>query len=132
MQESEIAVCARVGSGRSRWVGRTIYTFYDLEPLEWIGGSGTSPLEVALPGGVVGDVGLAVFDTPHRLHEGEEVVIFARRSTKHGALSPIASADAILPVVRDPKLHGRHVLLKGRSTPLGGFIREARQAGGRR
>lgn len=77
---SEAVVYGRVLSLVPHWddAHETIFTTVTVQPLGYMKGDlGFDKIEFEMPGGVVGDVGLAVSDVPE-FEVGEEVVLFLR------------------------------------------------------
>ncbi len=96
--DSSVIVRGRVIKGEPRWVGRVIYTFYDVAVEETIKGLPHKTVSVAVPGGALGKVQLIVPQAP-KLANGEGLVFFGRKFKVDGsAYQPTGALAGLIPV----------------------------------
>ncbi len=76
---SDAVVRGRVARVTSRWIGRRIFSFAEVDAATVWRGSSQSRVTVITPGGVVGNIGQQV-DGAASFGEGEEVVLFLARA----------------------------------------------------
>jgi hypothetical protein len=76
---SDAVVRGRVASVTSRWVGKRIYTFAEVETASVWRGSVPARVTVVTPGGVVGGIGQRA-DGAALFAGGEDVVVFLARA----------------------------------------------------
>jgi hypothetical protein len=129
-QRAELAGHGFVTAKRAAWVGRVIYTLYDLSVQETLKGAPRISVVVAVPGGALGNVRLMVPGAPD-LQIGEQVVFFT--TTLQGTtFTPVGTFDGIVPVRRGgPAGAGLTVSPRGAPESLDAFLEEVRRLGGR-
>jgi hypothetical protein len=128
-QRAALAGHGFVTAKRAAWIGRVIYTLYDVSVQETLKGAPRISVVVAVAGGALGNVRLMVPGAPD-LQLGEEVVFFA--TTLQGTtFTPVGTFDGIVPVRRGPAGSGRIVSPRGAPESLDAFLEEVRRLGGR-
>ena len=104
-----------------------IYTEYNLIVQETLKGSALSSITVALPGGSIGNVALAIPGTP-QLATGNEIVFFGEGLTGQGSFKPVGIFDGIVPVQQGVGV-ATTVSPRGRPEDLDDFLDEVRDLG---
>jgi hypothetical protein len=129
-QRAGLVVHGFVTSKSTAWIGRVIYTLYDVSVQETLKGPPRTSVVVAVAGGARGNVRLTVPGAPD-LQNGEELVVFAA-ALQGATFTPIGTVDG---VVRVHPGNGRGssatVAPRGRPEPLEDFLQEVRGHGGR-
>ena len=124
-RRADLVVHGLVTGRTTTWVGRVIYTLYDISVLETLKGAPRTTVSVAVVGGARGNVRLTVPGAPD-LQNAEQVVIFAR--TLQGAtFTPIGTFDGVIRVRQGNG--GATVAPRGRPEDLNAFLQEVRQGG---
>jgi hypothetical protein len=87
VERSDVVAKVVVRAHRAEWIGQRILTFYDVDVVElWRGTpalTNASHLEIALPGGVVGDLGQKVAGTPSLVDGASYVLCLGKASAPH-------------------------------------------------
>ena len=124
-RRADLVVHGLVTGRSTTWVGRVIYTLYDVSVLETLKGAPRTSVSVAVVGGARGNVRLTVPGAPD-LQNGEQLVVFAR--TLQGAtFTPVGTFDGVISVL--PGNGGATVAPRGRPEPLDAFLQEVRAGG---
>ena len=97
-----------LGDSTTAWVGRKIYTFYDLIVSETIKGESETKITVAVPGGSKGKVASIWAGAP-KLATGDEIVFFGKRFGQGPAFVAHGLFSGFLQVRTDP-VSGRSVV----------------------
>jgi hypothetical protein len=125
-RRADLVVHGSVTARSTVWIGRVIYTVYDVLVQETLKGAPRTTVSVAVVGGARGNVRLSVPGAPD-LQNGEQVVIFAA-PLQGATFTPIGTFDGI---VRVRQGNGAATVApRGRPEPLDDFLQEVR-AGGR-
>ena len=125
-RRADLVVHGSVTARSTVWIGRVIYTVYDVLVQETLKGAPRTTVSVAVVGGARGNVRLSVPGAPD-LQNGEQVVIFAA-PLQGATFTPIGTFDGI---VRVRQGNGAATVApRGRPEPLDDFLQELR-AGGR-
>ena len=106
IQQSTAIVHVKVASSSASMRGRNIYTVYQLQTLETL--KGTAPAEVAVPGGIAGNIRQEVAGAP-TLKVGGEYVIFLWTSGS-GLTQVIGLSQGLFNVAQD--VSGNAVLVR--------------------
>ncbi len=124
-RRANLVVHGFVTGRTTTWVGRVIYTLYDVSVQETLKGAPRTSVSVAVVGGARGNVRLTVPGAPD-LQNGEQVVIFA---TPHqgATFTPVGTFDGIVRVRQGNG--GATVSPRGRPEPLDAFLQEVRAGG---
>ena len=126
---AELVVHGFVTAKRAAWIGRVVYTHYDVSVQETLKGAPRTSVVVAVAGGALGNVRLMVPGTPD-LQIGEQLVFFA--TTLQGStFTPVGTFDGIVPVRRSAAGAGLTVAPRGKPESLDAFLEEVRTLGGR-
>ncbi len=97
--DSSLILRGRVVGSEPRWVGKVIYTFYDVAVQETLKGSMRPTVSVAVPGGALGSVQLIVPQAP-ALSNGDELVFFGRAfAGERSSFEPTGSFAGLMPIV---------------------------------
>jgi hypothetical protein len=116
-----------VSKGQVKWIGRTIYTEYDLNVQETLKGPARNHLTVALQGGTIGNVELVIPGRP-QLADGDEIVFFGERFDSGSSFTPVGTFDGIV-AVSHGRGKGTTVALRGKPEDLDAFLDEVRGLG---
>jgi hypothetical protein len=126
-QRAGLVVHGFVTSKSTTWIGRVIYTLYDVSVQETLKGAPRTSVVVAVPGGARGNVRLTVPGAPD-LQNGEQLIVFA--TTLQGAtVTPIGTFDGLVRVLQANG--GATVSPRGKPESLDAFLQEVRAQGGR-
>ncbi len=126
-QRATVIVRAIVADSETKWIGRVIYTEYNLVVQETLKGSALSSITVALRGGSIGNVALAIPGTP-QLATGNEIVFFGESLNGQASFKPVGIFDGIIPVQQGVGL-ATTVAPRGRPENLDDFLDEVRALG---
>jgi hypothetical protein len=129
-RRADLIVHGFVTAKRSEWIGRVLYTLYDVAVQETVKGTPRSNVVVAVVGGARGNVRLTVPGAPD-LQAGEQVVLFAA-PLQGNTLTPVGTFDGIVRVRQANGRSGATVAPRGRPESLDAFLDEVRTLGGRR
>lgn len=128
-RRADLIVHGFVTARTTAWIGRVIYTLYDVSVQETLKGAPRTSVVVAVAGGGRGNVRLTVPGAPD-LQNGEQLVVFA--TTLQGAtFTPIGIFDGVVRVRQGNGDSGATVSPRGRSESLDAFLEEVRAQGGR-
>ena len=126
--QSDVIVRGIVSSKEPKWVGRVIYTHYDLVVQETIHGQAQSSLTVAVLGGAVGNIQLAVPDAPN-LNVGDEIVFFGQSFEGQPSFKPVGLGAGVVSVTPGFGSSGvSTVSPRGKPESLGDFLEEVRSS----
>jgi hypothetical protein len=78
-----------------------IYTFYNLSVWETLQGRASSGVVMAVPGGVLGNVQLAVPEAP-KISDGDEVVLFGKEFQGQSTFTPVGRFDGLITTREGP------------------------------
>jgi hypothetical protein len=118
-----------VTTERTAWIGRVIYTLYDVSVQETLKGTPRTSVVVAVAGGARGNVRLRVPGAPD-LQSGEQLVLFA--TTLQGTtFTPVGTFDGIVRVRQGNGGSAATVAPRGKPESLDAFLAEVRALGGR-
>lgn len=129
-QRSAVVVHGVVAARSAQWIGRVIYTRYDLVVQETLKGPLRNSVIMAVPGGALGNVRLMVPGTPD-LQVGEQVVFFGVPLEGDAAFTPLGTVDGIVPIRQGADGAGASVAPRGRPESLNAFLQEVRELGRR-
>jgi hypothetical protein len=123
-QSADLIVHGSVESKQARWIGRVIYTDYEVSVEETLKGQPRNRVLVAVVGGAIGNVGLSVPGAPE-LGIGEQLIFFGV-PLDGTAFTPVATFDGILPISADRRRSGLTVSPRGTPENLEAFLRQVR------
>ena len=127
-RRADLVVHGFVTGKSTTWIGRVIYTLYDVSVQETLKGVPRTSVVVAVAGGARGNVRLTVPGAPI-LEIGEQFVAFA--TTLQGAtFTPVGTFDGIVRI-NQGNGGGATVAPRGRPESLNAFLQEVRSQGGR-
>ena len=125
-QRADLVVHGFVTTKSTAWIGRVIYTLYNVSVQETLKGAPRNSVIVAVAGGARGNVRLTVPGAPN-LEIGEQLVAFA--TTLQGAtFTPIGTFDGLVRV-RQNNGNGATVSPGGKPEDLDAFLEEVRKGG---
>ena len=126
-QRADLIVRGFVKSKEARWIGRVIYTHYDVVVQETLKGQARSSVLVAVVGGAMGNVALSVPGTPN-LAIGEQLVFFGEGLADRVTFRPVATLDGIVQIRAGSGRSMASVAPRGRPEALEAFLQEVRQS----
>lgn len=129
-QRADLVVHGFVTGRQTAWIGRVIYTLYDVSVQDTVKGSPRSSVVVAVAGGARGNVRLRVPGAPD-LQPGEQAVFFVT-PLQGSTLTPVGTFDGVVRVRQGSGRAGATVAPRGRPESLDAFLDEVRRAGGAR
>lgn len=128
-RRADLIVHGVVTNSRTAWVGRVIYTLYDVAVQETLKGAPRNTVVVAVAGGARGNVRLRVPGAPD-LQNGEQLVLFTT-ALQGTTFTPIGTFDGIVQVRQGTGGRGATVAPRGRPESLDAFLQDVRAQGGR-
>ena len=128
-QRANLVVHGSVTSKTTAWIGRVIYTLYDVSVQETLKGPPRASVVVAIAGGARGNVRLSVPGAPD-LQAGEQLVVFAT-TLQGNTVTPLGTFDGVVRVREGDGGSGATVAPRGRPESLDDFLEEVRAQGGR-
>jgi hypothetical protein len=123
-----VVVHGSITNRTTRWIGRVIYTQYDVAVQETLKGAARSTVTVAVPGGALGNVQLTVPGAPE-LEVGAELVFFGEPLQGETAFTPVGTFDGLVAIRRTSG--PATVAPRGRPEALDAFLEEVRTLGRR-
>lgn len=120
-----LIVRAIVSSREPRWIGRVIYTHYDLQVQETLKGTPRSSVTMAVAGGALGNVRLAVPGAPE-LRAGDQLVLFGVPLEGQASFTPVGTFDGIVSIHPANGNARAFVTPRGKSEELEDFLQEIR------
>lgn len=127
-RRADLVVHGFVTTKSTAWIGRVIYTLYNVSVQETLKGAPRTSVVIAVAGGARGNVRLTVPGAPN-LEIGEQLVAFA--TTLQGAtFTPLGTFDGVVRVQQTGG-SGATVAPRGRPESLDAFLDEIRRQGGR-
>jgi hypothetical protein len=128
-QRADLVVHGFVTTRTTTWIGRVIYTLYNVSVQETLKGAPRTSVVIAVAGGARGNVRLTVPGAPN-LQIGEQFVAFA--TTLQGAtFTPVGTFDGVIRVNQGSGGSGATVAPRGKPESLDAFLQEVRSQGGR-
>ena len=128
-RRADLAVHGFVTTKRAAWIGRVIYTLYEVAVQETLKGAPRSSVVVAVAGGARGNVQMRVPGAPD-LQAGEQLVLFAT-PLQGTTFTPVGTFDGIVRVRQSNGRSGATVAPRGKPESLDTFLVEVRTLGGR-
>ena len=122
---SEAIVRGTLSGARTDWVGRKIYTFYDLSVSDTIKGETQKTMAVAVPGGAKGKIASVWAGVP-QFAVGDEVVLFGTRFGRGPAFQAIGLFEGLVKVRTNPSTGERFVHTTGRAQNVAEFVQHVR------
>jgi hypothetical protein len=131
VQRADLVIHGLVARKEPRWIGRVIYTQYELVVRETLKGTVRQSVVVSVPGGTLGNVQLRVPGAPD-LQAGDQVVFFGGPLEGDASFKPVGTFDGIVPIRPGPSEAMATVSLRGKPETLTAFLQEVRALGGQR
>jgi hypothetical protein len=128
-RRADLVVYGFITTKTTAWIGRVIYTLYDVSVQETLKGAPRTSVVVAVAGGARGNVRLTVPGAPD-LQNGEQLVVFAT-ALQGTSFTPIGTFDGLVRVRQGNGASGATVAPRGRPESLDAFLEEVRAQGGR-
>jgi hypothetical protein len=126
---ADLVVHGFVTSKTTAWIGRVIYTVYDVSVHETLKGAPRTSVVVAVAGGARGNVRLRVPGAPD-LQTGEQLLLFAT-PLQGTTFTPVGTFDGVVRVRQGNGRSGATVAPRGTPESLDAFLEEVRTLGGR-
>lgn len=124
-QRADLIVHGSVTSKEARWIGRVIYTQYDVVVQETFKGAARTNVLVAVVGGAMGNVALSVPGAPD-LAIGEQLVFFGVPRDDRVTFTPVATFDGIVQIRGGNGRSTASVAPRGKPEELEAFLQEVR------
>lgn len=124
-QRADLVVHGFVTTKSTAWIGRVIYTLYNVSVQETLKGAPRNSVIVAVAGGSRGNVRLTVPGAPN-LEVGEQLVAFAT-ALQGATVTPVGTFDGLIQV--RPGNGGSTVSPRGKPEFLDAFLEEIRKGG---
>ena len=128
-RRADLVVHGFVTTKQTAWVGRVLYTLYDVSVQETLKGAPRNSVVVAVAGGARGNVRLTVPGAPN-LQIGEQLVVFAA-PLQGTTFTPVGTFDGVVRVRQGTGRSGATVTPRGKPESLDAFLQEVRAQGGR-
>jgi len=131
VQRANLIVHGVVAKKGPRWIGRVIYTQYEVTVQETLKGAARQTVVVAVPGGSMGNVELKVPGAPS-LQPGEQLIFFGEPLAGTASFAPVGTFEGIMPV--RPGRGNAPSTVSPYDTPqaLPAFLEQVRALNGRR
>jgi len=130
IQRADLIVHGFVTSKEARWIGRVIYTQYDVAVQETLKGEARNGVLVAVVGGALGNVRLTVPGTPD-LRIGGQLVFFGVPLEGEVTFTPVGTFDGIVQIRPGNGSSVATVAPRGKPEELEAFLQEVRTLGRR-
>lgn len=131
VQSADLVVHGVVASKEPRWIGRVIYTQYQLVVRETLKGTVRESVLVSVPGGTLGNVQLKVPGAPD-LQTGDQIIFFGGPLEGGASFKPVGTFDGIVPIRPGRSDALATVSPRGKPEALTAFLEEIRALGSRR
>jgi hypothetical protein len=125
VQRAGLIVHGSVVSREPRWIGRVIYTHYELLVQETLKGLARGTVVAAVVGGAIGNVQLTVPGAPE-LSIGDQLVFFGVPLGAGGVFTPVGMFDGVVPIRRPGANSVPTVSPRGAPETLATFLEEVR------
>jgi hypothetical protein len=129
-KRADVVVHGFITARQTAWIGRVIYTLYDVSVQDTVKGASRSSVVVAVAGGARGNVRLRVPGAPD-LQPGDQAVFFTT-PLQGSTLTPVGTFDGVVRVRPGRGQAGATVAPRGRPESLDNFLDEVRKLGGAR
>jgi hypothetical protein len=125
VQRAGLIVHGSVVSKEPRWIGRVIYTHYELSVQQTLKGPVHASVLAAMVGGALGNVQLTVPGAPE-LSIGDQLVFFGVPLGAGGVFTPVGTFDGVVPIRRLGANSAPTVSPRGAPETLATFLEEVR------
>lgn len=125
VQRAGLIVHGSVVSKEPKWIGRVIYTQYELLVQQTLKGPVRGSVLAAVAGGALGNVQLTVPGAPE-LSIGDQLVFFGVTLNGSSAFTPVGTFDGIVPIRQARSDSVATVSPRGRPEALATFLEEVR------
>jgi hypothetical protein len=125
IQKASLIVRGRVTKSETRWVGRTIFTFHELNVSETVKGARNRRVTVAVAGGSIGNVQTTWPGSPN-IVAGDELVFFGVLAPDNQSYSAVGLFDGLVKVHEQSNSGQLYVQPRGQPEPVEGFLNEVR------
>ena len=125
IQKASLIVRGRVEKSETRWVGRTIVTFHELNVSETVKGARSGKVTVGVPGGSIGNVQTTWPGSPN-IVAGDELVFFGVPAPDSESYSAVGLFDGLVKVHEQPNGSQLYVQPRGQPEPVETFLNEVR------
>jgi hypothetical protein len=131
VQRADLIVHGFVARKEPRWIGRVIYTQYELVVQETLKGDVRNSVLVSIAGGALGNVQLKVPGTPD-FQIGDQLVFFGGPLEDGTSFTPVGTFDGIVPIRPGRGDTAATVSPRGKPEALPAFLQEVRTLSNRR
>ena len=125
---ADLVVHGFVTNKTAAWVGRVIYTQYELLVQETVKGALRNSVVMAIPGGSLGNVQLSVPGSPD-FQIGDQLVFFGEPLEGQTSFTPVGTFDGIVEIRPGDGGTAPTVAPRGSPETLEAFLAELRAAG---
>lgn len=125
VQRADLIVHGFVASKEPRWIGRVLYTQYELVVQETLKGAVRNSVLVSVAGGALGNVQLKVPGAPD-LQIGDQLIFFGAPLEGGASLTPVGTFDGIVPIRPGRGDSMATVSPRGKPEALTAFLQEVR------
>jgi hypothetical protein len=125
VERADLIVRGLVTRKEPRWIGRVLYTQYELEVQETLKGAERKNVLVSVVGGTLGNVQLTVPGAPS-LQAGDQIVFFGQPLAGATGFTPLGTFDGIVPVQPGRGNGVATASPRGQPEPLTAFLQEIR------
>ena len=125
VQRAEVIVHGVVARKEPKWIGRVLYTQYELAVQETLKGAERKNVLVSVVGGAMGNVQLTVPGAPD-LRTGDELVFFGAPLVGDVGFTPVGTFDGIVPVRPGRGNAGATASPRGQPQAITAFLEEVR------
>ena len=131
VQRSTLIVHGVVAKKEPKWVGRVLYTQYELVVQETLKGNERNSVLVSVVGGRSGNVELKVPGAPD-LSTGDQLVFFGAPLAGDASFTPVGTFDGVVPIHPGRGNAAPTAAPRGRPESLNDFLQEVRTLSRRR
>jgi len=124
-EEAPLGIRGTLSHSRVAWIGRTIYTFYDIVVAETLKGPAQAGVTIAVPGGAIDNVRTDWPGAPD-LKIGQDIVFLGKPMPGRSDYMPLGLFDGIIQVETEQQPGDQVVYARGRPEKLEDFLREVR------
>ena len=131
VQRSALIVHGFVAKKEPKWIGRVLYTQYELVVQETLKGTERKSVLVSVVGGRSGNVELKVPGAPN-LSTGDQLVFFGAPVAGDASFTPVGTFDGVVPIRPGRGNAGPTVSPRGQPESFTDFLQEVRTRSKRR
>jgi hypothetical protein len=125
VRRADLIVHGVVAKKEPKWIGRVLYTQYDVAVQETLKGAERQNVLVSVVGGTMGNVQLRVPGAPS-LEAGDQLVLFGQPLAGGEGFTPLGTFEGIVPVRLGRGAGAATASPRGQPEPLTAFLQEVR------